>query len=897
MTASPAQQSDPLGLSWLETPDLRLVYQSPRLDYLTPHTVRTFTPSMRWQRERFGWTPTEKPTVLLKDFSDQSIASASTAPLNKLLIEVSPSANTFDTNPGSERMASLMNHELVHIANGDVANAQDRFWRRLLRGKVTAQADNPESLVYAYLSAPRFTAPRWLLEGAAVFMETWMGGGFGRAQGGYDEMVFRGMVRDGAPFYDPLGLATRGVRADFQVGSNAYLYGTRFFTWLALQHTPEKVVTWLRRDEGSLRHYAAAFEQVFSLPLDAAWQQWAAFEHGFQRDNLAGVRKLPLTPLRPLTARAVGSSSRLFLDAERQLVYGAFRQTGAVEHLAALNLRDGRVTPLADIQGGTLYAVTSLAYDPTGRRLFYTARNYNRRDLMVLDIDSGRQTLLMKEARIGELAFNRADGALIGVRHERGLATLVRVPAPHTAWEPLHVFAYGEVPTDLDVSPDGRQLSASVSEPLGDQFLRVWSLPDLTQDPGRLITLAQTSFGQAAPEGFVFSADGRWLYGSSYYTGVSNIFRFEPATGRTVPVSNAEVGLFRPLPLADDTLVAMAYTGEGLLPSLLKPEPLQQLSAIRFLGTELVERHPVLKTWQVDSPTTVDAAALVTARGIYRPLERMELLSAYPVLQGYKDTAGLGWRVNLGDWLSYADASLTVAVTPDKRLPAAEQLHVQAKGRYLGWRGTLGWNRSDFYDLFGPTQRSRKGWQAQLGYDLPLIFDTPRRLDLRLDLARYTGIDTLPGAQTAAAGSSTLTTAELGLKYRNLRRSLGAVDDEKGVGADGLITLRSADGRITPQVQAGLELGWSLPWPHASLWSRTAAGASRGDRANTLANFYFGGFGNNWVDNGTVQRYREAASLPGFDIDAISAARSCASKLSWRYRACCSTRPADPTST
>ena len=57
-----------------------------------------------------------------------------------------------------------------------------------------------------------------------------MGGGLGRAQGGYDEMVFRAMVRDDAHFYDPLGLASRGVQVDFQVGANAYLYGTRFFT-------------------------------------------------------------------------------------------------------------------------------------------------------------------------------------------------------------------------------------------------------------------------------------------------------------------------------------------------------------------------------------------------------------------------------------------------------------------------------------------------------------------------------------------------------------------------------------------------------------------------------------------------------------------------------------------
>jgi len=42
----------------------------------------------------------------------------------------------------------------------------------------------------------------------------------------------------------------------------------------------------------------------------------------------------------------------------------------------------------------------------------------------------------------------------------------------------------------------------------------------------------------------------------------------------------------------------------------------------------------------------------------------------------------------------------------------------------------LSWNRSEFLRSVGPTQRSRKGYAAKLGYDWLLIYDTPRRLDL-----------------------------------------------------------------------------------------------------------------------------------------------------------------------
>ena len=168
-----------------------------------------------------------------------------------------------------------------------------------------------------------------------------MGGGLGRAQGGYDEMVFRAMVRDDAHFYDPLGLVSRGALVDFQAGANAYLYGTRFFTWLAYAYSPEKVVAWIRRDEGSARYYADQFQQVFGIPLEEAWQDWIAFEHEFQRRNLAEVRKFPITPHRKLA----GERGRL--DLAHVLRRGdrhALRRRSATRASSSTSARSTRAT-------------------------------------------------------------------------------------------------------------------------------------------------------------------------------------------------------------------------------------------------------------------------------------------------------------------------------------------------------------------------------------------------------------------------------------------------------------------------------------------------------------------------------------------------------------------------
>ena len=867
LPAAAAAADSPLGQSYVETTDLKLVYFDP-LSYLAPHAVRTFTNSLAWQRRMLGWVPSEPTTVLLQDFADTGNAFQQSAPRNILIFDVAPIAHAFETFPATERMSFLMNHETVHVAAGDMASEEDRRWRRFFFGKVSPRSQNPESLIYSYLTIPRFNSPRWYNEGGAVFLETWMQGGLGRAQGGYDEMVFRAMVRDNAHFYDPLGLASRAIRVNFQVGANAYLYGTRFFTYLAYVHSPEKVLAWIRRDEGSQRNYADQFQQIFGIPLEQAWEGWIVFEHEFQRRNLEEVRKFPITPQHNLAAAAIGSISRMYYDEPTGILYAAFRYPGVVDHVGALNTNDGSVRRLADIKRAVTYRVTSFAYDPTSGTAFFTNDNLAYRDLMAVNVKTGEERMLLEDARIGEIAFNPVDRSLWGIRHNNGIALLVRIPYPYTQWFHVYEFPYEYVPYDLDISPDGRLLSASVSEVNSDQFLRVWELEKLVA--GDVRPLSEFRFGQSIPESFVFSPDGRYLYGSSYYTGVSNIFRYEVATGAVEAVSNAEIGFFRPVPLADGRLLVLAYTADGFIPATIDPRPLQDVGAITFLGTEVATKYPVVKTWQVPPPSTVDYDKEVIGKGPYIPLRNLALDNAFPVLQGYKDYAGIGYHFNIADPLTYAEIGITAAFTPTSNLPGDERGHVEITGRYLGWRTALSWNRSDFYDLFGPTKRSRKGYAAKLGYTDWLIFDEPRKLDLIFDFAYYDQIDTLPNAQNVSTNFTRLVTGEAGLHYTDVRRSLGAVDDEKGLAWALVYKGSRVNGQITPQLGGKFDFGFPLPIPHSSVWLRSAAGVANGDRNSTVANFYFGGFGNNYVDSGPIQRYREYSSLPGFEIDEVS---------------------------
>lgn len=856
-------------LDRLETEDMRLIYSDPLQTYLVPHVVRSFHNSMEFQKYIFDWTPWEKSSVLLTDFSDYGNARAGSVPFNFVQIDIAPLSRTFETFPASERIYMLMNHELVHLATGDVWSQQEAWWRKVFFGKPSPAQEHPESLLYAYLAAPRDVAPRWYFEGSAVFMETWMSGGLGRAQGAFDEMVFRAKVRDGAHFYSNLGLVSEGTRIDFMAGTNAYLYGTRFMSYLAWQYSPQAVVEWLKRGEDSERYYAHQFEHVFGKPLEEVWDDWIEWEHEFQQENLEAVRKFPLTEVRPLVSTGLGSISRSFFDPDTNTLIGGYMYPGVVAHIGILSADEGKTRRLTDIKGPMKYRVTATAWDPASRTFFYTTDNSEYRDLMALDVDTGKKRMLLKDARIGDLAFNRADQSIWGLRHLNGYVTLVRIPHPYESWSQVYTWAYGNEPFELDVSPDGALLSASVAEISGQQFLRVFRTDELLN--GNAEPTAEFNFGTAIPEGFVFSPDNRYLYGSSYYTGVSNIYRYEIATEEIEAVSNAETGFFRPIPLEDGSLIVFEYTGEGWVPALLDPKPLEHVSAITFLGNEIAKKYPVVREWSLTNKLDdFELDSLVTDRGKFNPNRGLALSSAYPIIEGYRDTVALGYNWMFQNTFALSSLQANASYSLDDSIESSERLHADIEYRGIYWRLRYWHNNADFYDLFGPTERSRKGDAVIAGYQRALIFDEPRHLDFEAELAWYTGLDTLPGNQNVASDFDDLLSAAVELDYTHTHKSLGAVDHEKGWRWKAAAYADHANGETFPRVLGGIDFGFALPIRHASLWLYNAAGVADGDREESLANWYFGAFKNNYVDDREIRRYREPYSFPGFEIDEIS---------------------------
>jgi hypothetical protein len=384
-----------------------------------------------------------------------------------------------------------------------------------------------------------------------------------------------------------------------------------------------------------------------------------------------------------------------------------------------------------------------------------------------------------------------------------------------------------------------------------------------------------------SPEGFVFSPDGKHLFGSSYFTGVSNIFRYDLETKQQHALTNAETGFFLPLPVSEDSLVVFSYTGQGFVPVLIANSPIDDISAINYLGQEIVEKHPVVTTWKIPSPISVNLDSLNVSYGEYSGLANFGLQSGYPVVEGYKDYTSPGVRLNFSDPFELHSLALTASYSPSPPIPESERFHAYIKYHYLRWDLRGGYNNASFYDLFGPTKTSRKGYFGSVQYSDYLIYDRPRTMEYAVRVAGYGGLETLPDFQNIAASLDKYLAFSASISYNDTRKSLGAVDEEAGIVWDLSAQNKYLQSRVFSLLHSEFNYGFLLPLDHSFIWLRSSLGYSFQEREDPFANFYFGGFGNNWVDYQSEKRYREYYSFPGVGLNDIGGTNYAKILLEW----------------
>ena len=817
----------------------------------------------------------------------------------------------FESSVAGERVFAIMNHELVHITALDNASNSDISYQKFFGGKEQNTSDHPISMFYSYLTSPRYYSPRWLHEGIAVFVETWMSGGVGNALGNYDEMFFRTRVLENSRIYSAQGLESEGTTADFMSKANSYYYGTRFMSFIAHEYGPSQLIEWIKRKDGSKRGFASNFKHVFGISISSAWNNWIDFEKEFQKKNIENLKINPLTKdnsifshSTALTDKVLGGVSHAYYDKKRNKIYVAINYPGKVPHIASLDLKSGKIKKLIDVKGPALFNVTSLEYDEKNDFLFYTTDNSANRDLYYYNLKNGQSILLQKDFRTGDLAYNKSDQSLWGVRHLNGYNTIVRLPKFNSdypnqyymEWEQKYTLPYGYDIFDLDISPDGSKLSAAVADYFGNQYLNVYDINSLNNDDKENIKYKEVyNFEVSSPQAFKFTDDGNYLIGSSFYSGVSNIYRVNTNSYDIEVLSNAVTGYFRPIELNNDTIFCFRYTSDGFLPVYIPNKTVDNVSNIEFLGNIIKRKHPELNEWQTEIPTasTFEENKINISEGYYKSGKEMKLNYAYPIVVGYKNNFGIGYKFNFKDPFSFRQIDFSISYTPnswknnlgendsypdgldkDERIHSSFNLSTVKLGGFMSgnYNFFASYNKADFYDLFGPTRRSRKGVSFGVDYENSIVYDPPQILDLSLGVAGYYGLDQSPEFQQINFNDDQFNTNLFydlysSLSFSNIKRSVGAVDGEKGLRSSITVSSSISEGKFYPKAFGNFDYGLQLGNNHSSIWFRNSFGSSFSEKINPFTRFGFASFGNNYIDYTSSKMYRSPFSFPGITYD------------------------------
>ncbi|MGV8095971.1 MAG: hypothetical protein AB2L24_29315 [Mangrovibacterium sp.] len=853
----------------MKVDNLDLIYFGKRYSYLLPHVSQTYRNAMNFHRQFWDYRDTAT-YVMLNDFEDMGHGGAIAMPFSLVQLGIEPYGFAFSIIPSNERFQWLFNHELTHVVMADKANSRDLFYRKLLQGKIRRNEENPVSAVWSFLTTPRWYSPRWFHEGIACFMETWMSGGLGRAMGTYDEMYFRSIVNEQQPIYSLVGLETEGTTIDFQVGANSYLYGTRFVTYLAYQYGIDKLKAFYARADSSKAFYANQFKQVYKKPVRDVWSEWTDWEYQFQQENIKQIKAYPLTEFKPITGQPLGNVSKLAYNPSTGKIYAAINHPGIISQIAEIDKNTGNVRKIATLDSPELYYSTHLAYNPQKEKIYISEHNSKYRSLVEIDVLTGKKHTLNPKTRTGDLVFNPTDQSIWGVKHDNGYSILVKIPEPYDKVLPMYTASFGKVIFDLDISNKGDKLSASLSGVKGEQSLILFDLHELEQGSADFQTIY--SLDDNTLTQFKFSRDDQYLIGTSYFTGVSNVWRIKPDEQKFELLSNTETGLFMPLQLSEDSLLVLKFHRDGMVPGIIPAKVLEDANAISYLGNLVHQKHPEVEEWSLPPASSIQEKPGSVTDEAYIPLKQMKLANAFPDIGGFKGTIALGYRLNWRDPIGISSLDLFLAGSPWNEYENNQKVHVMLDWKYWDWRFLASYNKTHFYDLFGPTKRSRAGYSLGIEYHRDRSLKTPFKSFYEFGIYTYGNLEVLPQYQNVASPIHDFQAATASYGLSKLRKTLGGIIDEKGYSWDLASNFYLAKGDLYPSFVSNQNIGFLIPnTRNASFWIRNSIGQSLGNRNSGMSYFYFGGFRNNYIDWQPSEQYREALAFPGAEIDEVQA--------------------------
>ncbi len=854
-----------------ESEHFKIIYRQSHA-HLVPQLFNYAENALAVLSKLFKYVPSEKIIINTYDAFDYGYGAATSVPQNFIRLEIEPMEPGYESVPYNDRFQWIISHELVHIVVNDHSSDVESFVRSLF-SKVIPEQVQPLTIVYSLLTNYNRYTPRWHQESVAVFLETWMNGGYGRTLGSFDEMYFRSLVLENEDFPSEIKLDTKTSHNSFLLETIFYIYGSRFASYLALKYGPERLVEWFKTEPDEFyQNFVSKFYDVFGTDMSDSWNEFVSFEKDFQKTNIQKLKSHQPTEIKRLSDENFGWVTQAYLDKSGKNVFFAFHHSHHLAVIQKFNLQYKISEEIASLPTPSMLQVASTAYDKNLGLFFFTTNNNQLyRDLWVLDTEKEEKKLLFKDSRVGSLSISPTTHELWGIEHSASTVSLVYSIYPYEKLDVLLHFEIGDEIQQLSVSPSGKFLAATLHQSNGEQKIILFDT-DLIKS-GKEVKY-EVLYNSGSPENISWSTDEQFIFWNAYTSGVSNIYRLQIPSLKVDVLSHTLKGLFRPLSVNQDSIFAFEFTSEGFLPVMIANKPAEYVPAITYMGQVILDKYPDLMNLNLQSDNESNRQIKPTSEKLYNGLENLSIQTFIPVISGFQSQKVLGLYGHIADPVLNHDLIFEVGYSPFRENPVGPKFHAKMKYEYkkqleLG----IDHNATDFYDLFNKRKRGMIGNKFTLGLTNYWIYDNPLKVKQQSQIALYKNVEFINDNLVRVSQPDFLV-AQTIFDLKNQRRSIGSSDYEYGNDFTTTLMIFGSDPKHPEMAyQVWTEFGNLCTWlsSHNVLYLRVAGGYHKPNDALRQARFYFGGFGNREVENVDVKQYRKVFRFPGIPIYSLSA--------------------------
>lgn len=485
-----------------------------------------------------NWKPKEKTHIVLSDESDQPNGFASPIFFNFSVIFLAPPTSVNTLEDFDDWMTTLITHEYTHIIHLDKSAGAPEYLRNIF-GR------------FLFLF-PNIFQPSWVTEGLATYEETDVARGIGRGQSTLFASMMREEVANGLPPVTHVNLPV----TTWPAGTTRYLYGVYFMIFLDEKYGKEKRLEWIEEYSDNLLPFFINTNAQQTLgenltPLWHEYQQW--LKEKFQ-PQIAAIKEKGIKAGEQISLGAYRTESvRAVATAEGEKIYYVSEDGYQRATLMQIDAK-GKAKELARLNNKINLDVHPQA------GLLLTQNEYCNRYTIYSDIywyDQSKKKL-KRLTTCGRYLFASwfPDGKQIAaVQHDVNHFELQLLDADAKLKQVLWRAENGEILGQIDVSPDGENIVASVW-----RKGKGWNVEqfDVKQKRWRSITTG-TSIA-ASPQ---YTSDGNILF-SLEADGVYNLQRYDSTTETVEQITNLIGGAFQSSQASVNGPVYYAgYSAEG----------------------------------------------------------------------------------------------------------------------------------------------------------------------------------------------------------------------------------------------------------------------------------------------------------------------------------------------